>query len=50
MSKPKLTVADKQRALRQAFVVQSLGWKGALDYFASLTPEQKRDYFSESKP
>jgi hypothetical protein len=49
VSTPKVSVKDKQRALRQAFVVQSLGWQGALDYFARLTPEQKREYFSEVK-
>ena len=42
-------IRDKIRALRLSHLVQSLGWDGAREYLAKLTPEEKKDYFSPRK-
>lgn len=44
-----MTVKDKINALRLAHLVLSLGWNGAMERVARMTPEDKKHYLSPSK-
>jgi hypothetical protein len=42
-------VKDKVKGLRLSHLVLSLGWDGAREYLAKLSPEEKKDYFISPK-
>lgn len=47
--KRKASVKDRIKGVRLAHLILSLGWEGAAKYLQGLTPEEKKDYFTDQK-